>query len=171
MLPKLRKSLKSFREIKKWKMYPLLHRSKNYFNFAMKARSTMRKSASDNLETPVSQTDKRKSERKLGIIAFALMLVGIVLPTLCFSVVGMVLQATGENAHAAIGPWFILGVTFEVAAFVMGVIAWPDSFGKATVITISIIVAALSFTVPTVFAILTMVAVLSFWIVRLVRRP
>jgi len=33
--------------------------------------------------------------------------------------------------------WFFLCVTLEIGAFVLGVIAWPDTFAKATVVTIS----------------------------------
>ena len=45
--------------------------------------STMRKSVSDKAEIPLPQTEKSRPKRKLGVIAFVLMLVGMVLPTIC----------------------------------------------------------------------------------------
>ena len=101
--------------------------------------ATMQKTKKIDTEPTTSEIDKAKSKRKLGKIAFVLMLVGIILPTICFLVLEMLAQAHDANMHAAIGPWFFLGVAFEIAAFVMGVISWPDVFGKATVITISVL--------------------------------
>jgi len=101
--------------------------------------ATMQKTKKIDTEPTTSEIDKVKSKRKLGKIAFVLMLVGIILPGLCYFAVDLLAKATAENAHAAIGPWFFLGVAFEIAAFVMGVISWPDVFGKATVITISVL--------------------------------
>ena len=102
--------------------------------------TAMRKSVSNEAEMPPPQTEKSTSKHKLGKTAFVLMLVGIILPAICFVAVE---RLAPENAHAAIGPWFLLGVVFEIAAFVIGMIAWRDVFGKATVITISCIVAIL----------------------------
>jgi len=102
--------------------------------------ATMRKPSPNGDEDTAPEIDKAKSKRKLGKIAFILMLVGFVLPAICFLAVEMLAQATAENAGAAIAPWFFIGAAFEIAAFVMGVISWPDVFGKATVITISVIV-------------------------------
>ena len=101
--------------------------------------ATMRKPSPNGDEDTAPEIDKAKSKRKLGKIAFVLMLVGIILPGVCFLAVEL-LVASEPNTHAAIGPWFFLGVAFEIAAFVMGVISWPDVYGKATVITISVIV-------------------------------
>jgi len=101
---------------------------------------SLQKATKVHIEPTTPEIDKAKSKRKLGKIAFILMLVGFVLPTICFLAVEMLAQATAENANAAIGPWFFLGAAFEIAAFVLGVIAWPDAFAKATVITISVIV-------------------------------
>ena len=100
---------------------------------------SLQKATKVHIEPTTPEIDKAKSKRKLGKIAFILMLVGFVLPTICFLAVEMLAQATAENANAAIGPWFFLGAAFEIAAFVLGVIAWPDVFGKATVITISVL--------------------------------
>ena len=100
--------------------------------------ATMQKTAKIDTGPAAPEIDKTKSKRKLGKIAFVLMLVGIILPGVCFLAVEL-LVASEPNAHAAIGPWFFLGVAFEIAAFVMGVISWPDVFGKATVIAISVL--------------------------------
>ena len=105
--------------------------------------STMRKSVSNEAEIPPPQMEKSTSKRKLGKTAFVLMLVGIILPAICFIAVERLAQTSDGNMHAAIGPWFLLGVVFEIAAFVIGLIAWSDVFGKATVITISFILALL----------------------------
>lgn len=101
---------------------------------------SLQKATKVHIEPTTPEIDKAKSKRKLGKIAFILMLVGFVLPTICFLAVEMLAQAHDANMHSAIGPWFFLGAAFEIAAFVMGVIAWPDVFGKATVITISVLV-------------------------------
>jgi len=83
--------------------------------------------------------DKAKSKHKLGKIAFVLMLVGIILPAVLYWLMEMAAQAHDANMHSAIGPWFFLGIAFEIAAFVLGVIAWPDVFGKAAAITTSVL--------------------------------
>lgn len=46
--------------------------------------------------------------------------------------------------HAGIGAVHVVFfVACELAAFVMGILAWPDRFAKATVITISIMAVVL----------------------------
>ena len=105
--------------------------------------ATMQKTKKIDTEPATSEIDKTKSKHKRGKIAFILMLVGIILPSVCFLAVEL-LVASEPNAHAAIGPWFFLSVAFEIAAFVMGVISWPDVFGKATVITISVLTVLLT---------------------------
>ncbi len=99
--------------------------------------ATMRKPPPNGDEDAAPETDKAKSKRKLGKIAFALMLTGIILPAFFYFMIELL---SGPNIRPAIGPLFFLGVAFEIAAFVMGIIAWPDVFAKATVITISVIV-------------------------------
>ena len=101
---------------------------------------SLQKATKVHIEPTTPEIDKAKSKRKLGKIAFILMLVGIVLPVVFYRVAETAAQAHDANMHAAIDPWFFLGAAFEIAAFVMGVISWPDVFGKATVITISVIV-------------------------------
>ena len=105
--------------------------------------AAMKKSSHSDAEEPAWKTDKSKSKRKLGKIAFVLMLVGLILPSICFLAMEMLAQTTAENAHPKIVPWFFPGVAFEIAAFVLGVIAWPDVLGKATVITIALVIVLL----------------------------
>ena len=107
--------------------------------------ATMRKSVPDDTDIPLSQTEKSRPKRKLGVTAFVLMLVGIILPTICFLGLYMLVQTHDSNVRVgvAVGPWFFLGIAFEIPAFVIGMIAWRDVFGKATVITISSFVAVL----------------------------
>jgi len=153
-------------------------------------RSAMRKSTKLDVETPAAGVEQAKSKRKLGKIAFCLMLVGIFVVPVWFSY-GWVVDyrataaerrvpvptridigpngeeftgANGENfAEVAYGEhrrgmggtgfWLFAGFSLilEIAAFVMGVIAWPDLFAKATVVTISsVVVLALLFAVLTV---------------------
>ena len=101
--------------------------------------ATMQKTAKIDTGPAALEIDKTKSKHKLGKIAFVLMLVGIILPVVFYLVADAAAQAHDANMRAGIGPWFFLGVAFEIAAFVMGVISWPDVFAKATVITISVL--------------------------------
>ena len=145
--------------------------------------ATMRKPSPNGDEDAAPEIDKAKSKRKLGKIAFILMLLGIVVVPVWFwvtahrttapdyrapsprrTVIGpngekMSAPAGEEFAEPAVGemrrgfsPWHIgLILILEIAAFVMGVISWPDVFGKATVVTISFIVV-----VGFLFALLTL---------------
>jgi len=112
---------------------------------------SLQKATKVHIEPAMPEIDKAKSKRKLGKIAFILMLVGIILPALFFVLAEIMAQATPEIGHSVSALWFFLGVACEIAAFVMGVISWPDVFGKATVITISFIVV-----VGFLFALLTL---------------
>ena len=64
---------------------------------------------------------------------------------------GQARVASGEKCmwmYLATVSCFVLGLVFGIAAFVFGVISWPDVFGKATVATISaMLVLALLFAV------------------------
>jgi len=79
-------------------------------------------------------TGKSESKSKTGKIAFLLMLVGIILPFSCFFIIETL---TPPDVGSAIWPWFFLGLALEITALALGVISWTDSYGKATVITIS----------------------------------
>jgi hypothetical protein len=99
--------------------------------------AAIRKPPPENVEEFPTAADDARTKRKQGRIAFVLMLVGIIVPAVLYWLSEMAAQAHDANTHAAIGPWFFLGVAFEIAAFVLGVIAWPNVYGKVTVITIS----------------------------------
>lgn len=96
----------------------------------------MRKPSPNSDEEAAPRIDKAKSKRKLGKIAFVLMLAGILLPVIPFFAIELL---SGPNTHAAIGPFFFLGLAFEIAAFVTGVLSWPDVYGKASVLTTSVL--------------------------------
>ena len=131
-------------------------------------RSAMRKSTKLDVEPATVGTNEAKSKRKLGKIAFCLMLAGIILPAVWFfwmirrpavSIPAPTKYVVGPNgeksaapageefAEATVGemrhgwpPWLIgLILILEIAAFTMGVIAWPEVLAKATVIAISLI--------------------------------
>jgi len=103
-------------------------------------RDAMRKSTKLNVEPPTAETDMAKSKPKLGKIAFVLMLAGIVLGPVCFCIFGYMFPASLPE-H---GPWLLLvGLPLEIAAFVMGVIGWPDASAKATVVTVSVLLVLL----------------------------
>ena len=102
--------------------------------------AAMRKPSPNGDEDTAPEIDKAKSKRKLGKIAFTLMLVGIILPALFFVLKQIMAHGIEANRQLSIGSWLVIGAAFEIAAFVLGVIAWPDAFAKATVITISVIV-------------------------------
>ncbi|MCK4292359.1 MAG: hypothetical protein KAY65_04125 [Planctomycetes bacterium] len=98
--------------------------------------TAMRKPSSNGGEEAAPEIEKAKSKRKLGKIAFVLMLAGILLPVIPFFAIELL---SGPNTRAAIGPFFFLGAAFEIAAFVTGVLSWPDVYGKASVLTTSIL--------------------------------
>ena len=85
-------------------------------------RQMLQKSAGTELESAAEQTNQTKSKRKLGRVAFSLMLLGIVLPGACFLLLEA-LVATGPSVHLNVAPWFFLGLALEIGAFVLGVIA------------------------------------------------
>ena len=106
---------------------------------------TMKKASRSRGEKLVPEIDKTKSKRKLGIIAFVLMLMGIILPIAWFLFIELLVESEPDT-HAAIGPSFFLGLAHELAALVMGVIAWSDDFGKGTMAgSVAIMVIALLF--------------------------
>ena len=99
--------------------------------------SAMSSSAPAPQEPVQPQPSDAQAKHKRGRIALILMLVGLVLPALGFGILALMLA--GPNESLAIGPWFFLGLAFEIVAFALGVSAWPDAYAKATVITISVI--------------------------------
>ncbi|MHC4659475.1 MAG: cell division protein CrgA [Planctomycetota bacterium] len=107
-------------------------------------RNAMQTTKKADAEPPAPKIEKAKSKRKLGKVAFALMLVGVILPVVLYWSAETAAQIHDPNMHVGIGGYrFYLGVLLEIAAFVIGVIAWPDVFAKATVVTISLIIVLL----------------------------
>jgi hypothetical protein len=96
--------------------------------------AAIQKASKDDTKPASPEENKARSKHKLGKIAFALMLTGIILPALFYFMIEIL---SDPNIRPAIGPLFFLGVAFEIAAFVMGVIAWPDVYGKSAVLTTS----------------------------------
>ena len=106
------------------------------------------KRSSDDLSLEV---DKPKPKTKLGILAFVLMLIGFILPVILWSLAESEAQANqppnpnvemhgaiaNVEMHVSIAFFLFLGVAFEIAAFVLGIIAWSSAFGKAVVISIA----------------------------------
>ncbi|MBN2594109.1 MAG: hypothetical protein JXA81_11425 [Sedimentisphaerales bacterium] len=86
----------------------------------------MRKTSLGGDEKLASGMEKTQSKQKLGKIALVLMFLGIIIPIALYMISGL-----------ALWPKFFLCLTLEIAAFVMGIISWPNVYGKAAVITIS----------------------------------
>lgn len=99
-------------------------------------RSAMARSARRPEEPAQPRACGAASKHNRGRIALIVMLAGVVLPALGYAVAQML---AGPNQHPAIGPWFFVGVAFQVVGFALGISAWPDAYAKATVITISAI--------------------------------
>ena len=100
---------------------------------------TIRKPIPGEPEEPATQSYKERSKRRLGKIAFYLMLAGIILPGIGF-VFSSAATGWGEMDvifHACLFACVLL----QLLAFVFGVVSWPDVFGKATIATILAIAA------------------------------
>lgn len=96
----------------------------------------LKRPPSSETDMPRAESNQVSSKTKLGKIAFVLMLVGIVFPAFCFLIVQ---SSAGPNQDAEIALWFFLGVAIEIGAFVVGIISWPNVFGRAAVITSSVL--------------------------------
>lgn len=96
----------------------------------------IRKAPSKEQPESATQASECKAKHKGGRIAFTVMLVGFVLPVICFLALQM---SAPENVGISIGPWFYLSLALEMGALVMGILAWPDMFAKAAVITIAVV--------------------------------
>ena len=102
--------------------------------------AAIQKATKVDTEPAAPEADKARAKRKLGKIAFALMLTGIILPALFFVLAQIMAHGIDANSQLSIGSWVVIGAAFEIVAFVLGVISWPDVFGKAAVVTISILI-------------------------------
>jgi hypothetical protein len=100
--------------------------------------ATIGKSSAKSAQTCTLQSGFPGSKRKQGKIAFYLMLAGLVAPIVMFLVCFAITH--GGEGDVIFSICFFLSVLIEIPALVLGVISWPDSYGKATVITISAVV-------------------------------
>jgi hypothetical protein len=96
----------------------------------------LKRPPSSEIDIPGAESHQVSSKTKLGKIAFVLMLIGIVFPAVCFLILELL---SGPYRDAPIAPLFFLGVAIEIGAFVVGIISWPNVFGKAAVITSSVL--------------------------------
>lgn len=99
----------------------------------------MRQAPPKDAPAPTTEVAAPASRRKCGRIAFTLMWVGLLLPAICFFALTVLAP---ENTGPAIGPWFFLGVAFEMVAFALGVSSWPDAYARGAVVTISVMAAS-----------------------------
>jgi hypothetical protein len=114
----------------------------------------IRKSMPSELEEPVSSLDEVGSKRKLGKIAFYLLLAGFILPGIGFFFSS---AASGWGEMDVIfDACFFACVLIQLLAFVFGVVSWPDVFGKATIATILALA-----TIWTLYHVLRILALLS----------
>jgi hypothetical protein len=97
----------------------------------------MRKTSLSGDEKLAPEIDQTESKRKQGKKAFVLMLLGIILPLLFFFIIKTLAQ---PNAGTRIGPWFFLGLAFEIAALTMGIKSWSNDYGKTAAIASGIII-------------------------------
>ncbi|MHC4436411.1 MAG: hypothetical protein ACYS3S_03545 [Planctomycetota bacterium] len=104
---------------------------------------TIKKSPAKGANSSALRGEIPDSKRRQGKIAFYLMLGGILLSimifSICFAITG------GGEGDVIFSVCFLLFVLIEIPAFVLGVIGWPDSYGKATVITILTTVTLVAF--------------------------
>jgi hypothetical protein len=77
--------------------------------------------------------EQEKSKRRRGRTAFALMLVGIMGPCLLYLAVNL-LAPPKPNWERSPGAELLAALALEVAAFAMGISAWPDVYAKAAVV-------------------------------------
>jgi len=99
----------------------------------------MRKGPSSGTDAAPPESDEAASKRRLGKIAFVLMLVGIVLPVMLVAIVLPVVCWLFSASEPDIDVYcFALFAVFQVAAFVFGVSSWPDVYGKATVTVVAL---------------------------------
>jgi len=93
-------------------------------------------------DIPTLESSIQNSKRKHGKIAFYLMLAGVIVPIvsffICFAITG------GGEGDIIFSICFLISILIEIPALVLGVISWTDSYGKATVITISAVAVLIS---------------------------
>ena len=102
-------------------------------------RAAMQKTPQADVESVIIETDKVVPKRKLGIIAFILMLAGIILPILIYFPFMFLI-----DKHTAKGISLLAFYALEFASLGIGITARTDIFGKAAAIASLIIIIAFS---------------------------
>jgi len=95
---------------------------------------TIKKAPAKVADSSASRDKIQDLKRRQGKIAFYLMSGGIILPIVSFFIC-FAITAGGEG-DVIFNVCFFLLVLIEIPAFIFGAISWPNSYGKATVITI-----------------------------------
>ena len=101
----------------------------------------MHKPSPKEAEATVTGDGKNTSKQRLGKIALCLMVAGIVLPTWVF-LISFAISSVGGlgEMDKVFSGCLVLCILLELPAFIFGVNSWPDAYGKATVITLSVVV-------------------------------
>ncbi len=103
--------------------------------------SAMKKPSPFISKDAISEENKAKSKRVFGKIAYALMLMGILLPILFCIVASLAFHVT----NATLGILLIPGLILETAALITGIKSWPNDSGKTAIIVSGIIVSLFVF--------------------------
>jgi hypothetical protein len=96
---------------------------------------TIKKSPAKGADSSALRGKIPDSKRRQGKISFYLMLAGIIAPIVMF-LVSFAITGGGEG-DVIFSICLFLSILIEIPALVLGVISWPDGYGKATVVTIS----------------------------------
>jgi hypothetical protein len=105
-------------------------------------RAAMQKTPQAGVESGIPETDKAIPKRKLGITAFILMLVGIILPVIIYVICRFLI-----DKHAAKGVSIFIFYALQLASVGTGIAARTDIFGKAAAIASLIIIMAFSLSI------------------------
>ena len=104
---------------------------------------TIKKSPAKGADFSELRVEIPNTKLRQGKIAFYLMLTGIVLPivifSICFAITG------GGEGDIIFSVCLFLSVLIEIPAFVLGLISWRSAYGKAAVITMSTVAVLIVF--------------------------
>jgi hypothetical protein len=107
------------------------------YNYLIKVKEKLLGLSIDNR---TDQSNVQDPKHKQGKIAIYLMSAGFIFPIVVFFISYVVSTHFGlGEMDVVMAVCFALCVLLEIPAFVLGVISWPDSLGKATVTTISVL--------------------------------
>jgi hypothetical protein len=127
------------------------------FSFYFPQKVSAMKTRPAEPEDALPETERSRSKRKLGKIAFSLMLGGIILPIICIGMCILINRLLPNfyrlvfadsytdlniklfliDYQIAISACIALWAVTEAVAFVLGVIAWSNTFGKVAVASIA----------------------------------